>query len=80
MQLGLTIDLSADVEAAASLLSPVLDVAPFTDGSVSLLKWNPVDNSYFALPCHFDTTTGRAFANLGATGIAGTYVFAHIKL
>ncbi|PRP87112.1 hypothetical protein PROFUN_01374 [Planoprotostelium fungivorum] len=75
VQLGLNIDLSADVEAAATLLSPVLDITPVTEGSVGLLKWNPVDNSYFALPCHFDTASGRAVANLPTSTIADVCTF-----
>ncbi|PRP81454.1 hypothetical protein PROFUN_10984 [Planoprotostelium fungivorum] len=74
-QIGIKIDVSAEVFADASIVTPVLGFDG--NGAVGLLKFDGSDYSQVA--CFWDKSTGRIVAHLDAKAVAGTYIFVSIK-
>ncbi|PRP83203.1 ephrin type-A receptor 3 [Planoprotostelium fungivorum] len=74
-QVGIKIDVSAEVLAAVSLVTPVLGFDG--NGAVGLLKFDGVN--YTQCAAFWDQKAGRIVANLDAKAVAGTYIFVSIK-
>jgi len=74
-QVGIKIDLSANVAADASLITPVLSYNG--NGAIGLLK--VVGDKLIQVPSFWDQANGRVVANLQSSAIAGTYIFVNIQ-
>ncbi|PRP82223.1 hypothetical protein PROFUN_06235 [Planoprotostelium fungivorum] len=80
VQIGVSIDLSADVDVAATLISPVLNLASSLTGSVGCLRLDQIQKTWSVVPTHYDSQTGRVAVDLSHQRIiSGIYIFVNIK-
>ncbi|PRP81487.1 hypothetical protein PROFUN_10927 [Planoprotostelium fungivorum] len=77
-QVAICIDVSAEVAASVSLVTPVLNLNGLTSGTPGLLRI--VDDVVSIVPSIFDKTSGRVVANLDPKAVAGMYMFVNIDI
>ncbi|PRP84737.1 hypothetical protein PROFUN_07845 [Planoprotostelium fungivorum] len=78
-QVGVKIDVSANANVSATLVTPVL-AFDSTHGTLGLLRLDPVTDALTRIACIYEQTTGRLVADLGAGAVSGTYIFVNIQL